>query len=157
MANFLTEADVERSLLEQFRELGYDTASGPEIAPGGERSERKTWADVVLRDRLRSALVRINAHLPAGAVEEALRKVGRLESPSLVLFSFNEILVATDGLEARAGTLTADWDRFMPWRTRPRRRGTGGSGWSGTRKGAARACRWSLRRQDRAGSCDGQP
>jgi type I restriction enzyme R subunit len=25
--------------------------------------------------------------------------------------------VATDGLEARAGTLTADWDRFMPWRT----------------------------------------
>src|SRR5436305_7056577 len=84
MSNFLTEADVERSLLEQFREIGYETAQGPEIAPGGERSERKTWGDVVLRDRLRAALVRINAHLPAGAVEEALRKMGRLESPSLV-------------------------------------------------------------------------
>ncbi len=222
MANFLTEADVERSLLEQLQELGYETVTGPEIAPGGERSERRTWGDVVLRDRLRSALVRINAHLPAGAVEEALRQVGRLESPSLIqnnrrfhqslvekvdvelqlpawagggvsyekvtlidfedpesndflavsqfrleenrkkrrldvvvfvnglplvvfeiknpadenatirdafrqlqtyksefptLFSFNEILVATDGLEARVGTLTADWDRFMPWRT----------------------------------------
>jgi type I restriction enzyme, R subunit len=76
MANFLTEADVERSLLEQFQELGYETVSGPEIAPGGERSERKSWGDVVLRDRLRSALVRINAHLPAGAVEEALRRWG---------------------------------------------------------------------------------
>ena len=33
------------------------------------------------------------------------------------LFSFNEMLVISDGLEARVGTLTADWERFMPWRT----------------------------------------
>lgn len=33
------------------------------------------------------------------------------------LFSFNEALVASDGLEARIGSLTADWERFMPWRT----------------------------------------
>jgi type I restriction enzyme R subunit len=37
------------------------------------------------------------------------------EIPSL--FPTNEILVIADGLEARAGTLTADWERFMPWRT----------------------------------------
>jgi type I restriction enzyme R subunit len=33
------------------------------------------------------------------------------------LFAFNETLVISDGLEARVGTLTADWERFMPWRT----------------------------------------
>ena len=33
------------------------------------------------------------------------------------LFTYNELLVASDGLLARAGTLTADWERFMPWRT----------------------------------------
>jgi type I restriction enzyme R subunit len=33
------------------------------------------------------------------------------------LCAFNEIMVASDGLEARAGSLTADWERFMPWRT----------------------------------------
>ncbi|QDV33712.1 type I restriction endonuclease subunit R [Tautonia plasticadhaerens] len=33
------------------------------------------------------------------------------------LFSCNEVLVASDGLEARVGSLTADWERFMPWRT----------------------------------------
>ena len=39
----------------------------------------------------------------------------KAEIPSL--FVFNEALVASDGLAARAGTLTSDWERFMPWRT----------------------------------------
>ena len=33
------------------------------------------------------------------------------------LFACNELLVASDGLSARHGTLTAPWERFMPWRT----------------------------------------
>ena len=33
------------------------------------------------------------------------------------LFQTNEILIISDGLEARAGTLTSDRDRFMPWKT----------------------------------------
>jgi type I restriction enzyme R subunit len=33
------------------------------------------------------------------------------------LFACNELLVASDGMEARYGTLTAPWERFMPWRT----------------------------------------
>jgi type I restriction enzyme R subunit len=33
------------------------------------------------------------------------------------LFSFNEAMVISDGVEARIGTLTADREWFMPWRT----------------------------------------
>ncbi len=33
------------------------------------------------------------------------------------LFTYNEILMISDGLEARAGTLTSNKDRFMPWKT----------------------------------------
>ena len=33
------------------------------------------------------------------------------------LFVFNEALVISDGLKARVGSLTADRERFMPWRT----------------------------------------
>lgn len=33
------------------------------------------------------------------------------------LFTYNELLIVSDGLEARTGTLTSGWDRFMPWRT----------------------------------------
>lgn len=32
------------------------------------------------------------------------------------LFHFNELLVVSDGTEARIGSLTANWERFMPWR-----------------------------------------
>ncbi len=37
------------------------------------------------------------------------------ELPSL--FVFNELLVASDGLEARIGTLSSNRERFLPWRT----------------------------------------
>lgn len=33
------------------------------------------------------------------------------------LFNYSELLIISDGLEARLGSLTADIDRFMPWRT----------------------------------------
>jgi type I restriction enzyme R subunit len=32
-------------------------------------------------------------------------------------FPYNELLVISDGLDARMGTITSNWERFMPWRT----------------------------------------
>jgi len=37
------------------------------------------------------------------------------EIPSL--FAYDAILIISDGMEARFGTITSGWDRFMPWRT----------------------------------------
>jgi len=39
----------------------------------------------------------------------------KIQIPSL--FTFNEALVISDGVEARVGTLTANREWFMPWRT----------------------------------------
>ena len=33
------------------------------------------------------------------------------------LFFYNEILVASDGLDAKAGSLSANWDRFIAWKS----------------------------------------
>lgn len=33
------------------------------------------------------------------------------------LFNTNSILIASDGLEARAGTISSEYSRFMPWKT----------------------------------------
>ena len=37
------------------------------------------------------------------------------EIPSI--FVYNELLIISDGMQARFGALTSGWDRFMPWRT----------------------------------------
>ena len=213
-----SELVVEQAALEWFDALGYSTLNATEIAPDQPNSERQTYADVVLRDRLRNALEMINPDLPASAIEDAIAHITRAESPSLTennrrfhqfltdgvdveyqhngrtkyekvwlldfddpnnndwlavnqfsviegkhnrrpdivvfinglpiavielknpieenatikgafnqlqtykndipcLFPFNEILLVSDGTEARVGTLTADWEWFMPWRT----------------------------------------
>ena len=39
----------------------------------------------------------------------------KIQIPSL--FTYNELLIISDGLEARVGSVTADTERFMPWRT----------------------------------------
>jgi len=34
------------------------------------------------------------------------------------LFTYNVLLIASDGWEAKSGTITSDWSRFLPWKTR---------------------------------------
>lgn len=218
MKTTFTESEVEEAAIHWFKELGYEWFYGPEITPGEPRAERDDYRSPVLPHRLRSALERINPELPAEAIEEAYRKLTRLEAPSLVrnnqafhrmivngitvqyrnaagvvksdtvwpidfeqqannhfavvnqftmlgfdnrrpdvvvfvnglplsvielknaadekadiwqafnqlqtykqqapqLFYFNEVCVISDGLNARVGSLTADRERFTPWRT----------------------------------------
>jgi type I restriction enzyme R subunit len=215
----LTESEVESAALTWLSSLGYTSIFGPDIAPEEPAAERESFQEIILSRRLHDALSRLNLSIPADALEEALRKVTRQESPSLMannrafhrllidgvpveyqredgsiagdharlvdfenpesneflavnqftviegqqnrrpdivifvnglpfavielknpadedatiqnafqqlqtykndipsLFTYNEILVISDGLEARAGTLTSEWARFMPWRT----------------------------------------
>jgi type I restriction enzyme R subunit len=215
----LTESVVEESALRWLEELGFLVLNGPEIAPEEPQAERASYDEVILPQRVRDAIARLNPHIPAGAQEEAFLKLIRQESPSLIgnnhtfhqrlingvdvecsradgtigyerlrlidfadpdrnewvavnqftvieghhnrrpdivlfvnglplavielknaadedatiwtafdqlqtykhqipaLFAFNEVLVISDGLTARVGSLTADREWFMPWRT----------------------------------------
>lgn len=81
----LTEDNLaEQPALEWFRELGYETAFGPDISPGGSRPERASFDQVVLVGRLQKALARLNPHLPAEALEDALHQLLHLDSPNLI-------------------------------------------------------------------------
>ncbi len=215
----LTESEVEVVALAWLERIGWQVKHGAEIAPGGLFAERADYCEVVLAQRLRDALVKLNPDLPADALEDAFRRIthppgttlearnrafhrmlaegvtveyrrsdGTLAGaqarlvdfddpgsndwlavnqftvsenrhtrrPDIVLFvnglplaiielknpadeqatlwtayqqlqtykqeipslfTYNEALVVSDGFEARIGTLTADRDRFMPWRT----------------------------------------
>lgn len=214
-----TESVVEQATLAWLEALGYAIAHGPEIGCGQPGAEREDWSQVVLEMRLRQALGKLNPKVPASAIEEAFRKLTRVNSPSLLagnhsmhrllvegvpveyqrednsiggdivrvidfdnpenndflavnqltvvenkherrpdvvlyvnglplavielknaadenatiwsafnqlqtykqqiptLFTWNAALVISDGVQARIGTLTADRERFMPWRT----------------------------------------
>lgn len=85
MRHAVSESTVEEAALSWFEELGYGIANGPAIAPGEPEAEREAFDQVVLVDRLREAIERLNPEIPEEAREEAFRKVLRPESQSLVV------------------------------------------------------------------------
>ena len=219
MTSVFTESVVEEAALAWLEGLGYDVLHGPDIAPGQQKAERDVFGQVVLEERLRLALIRLNPTLPTEALDDAYRKLTRVDGPTLVarnralhrilvdgvtveyrrnvgsiagaqarvldfddpdnndwlavnqftvvenkanrrpdvvlfvnglplgvielknaadenatvwsafqqlqtykqdipsLFTFNEAMVVSDGVSARIGTLTADREWFLPWRT----------------------------------------
>ena len=50
-------------------------------------------------------------------IESAFRQIQTYKQQIPGLFTCNEMIVISDGIEARIGTLTAIRERFMPWRT----------------------------------------
>jgi type I restriction enzyme R subunit len=47
----------------------------------------------------------------------AFQQIQTYKAQIPTLFTYNELLIISDGMEARVGSLTADTERFMPWRT----------------------------------------
>ena len=80
----LNESIVEDAALTWFAELGYAVGHGPQLAPGEPAAERDSFGEVVLVGRLREAIRRLNPAIPEEAREEALRKVLRVATTSLV-------------------------------------------------------------------------
>lgn len=58
-----------------------------------------------------------NAASETATIDAAFDQLQTYKEQIPSLFRTNAILVASDGLTARAGSLTADKDRFMPWRS----------------------------------------
>src|SRR5437879_1043798 len=77
------ETVVEESALAWLESLGYAVKHGPEIAPDELFSERQDYGQVILTTRLREALLRLNPTLPAEAIDDAFRKIIRLEGATL--------------------------------------------------------------------------
>ncbi|MBP1931973.1 type I restriction endonuclease subunit R [Ammoniphilus resinae] len=79
-----TEDLLEEAVIEILQEMGYDYAFGPEIGHDGERPERLDYREVILEQRLRDALFKLNRELPDEAIEEAYRRIISANSPSLI-------------------------------------------------------------------------
>ncbi len=97
----LTESTIETIALDWLRPLGWTVAHGPDIAPGTPTAERAEYGEVVLHDRLRSALVRLNPELPDDALEDARRRLTRPDGATLETRNrdFHRMLVAGVNVE----------------------------------------------------------
>ncbi|WED77251.1 type I restriction endonuclease subunit R [Aeromonas allosaccharophila] len=214
----MTEDQLEQEVLGWLAEVGYRVVCGYDIAPDSDNPWREQFQQVLLRERLREAIARLNPSVPLVAREDALTQVVNLDTPALLsanrafhrllvngvpvqyqrdgetvgdfvrlvdfeqptanewlainqfsikgpkhtrrpdiilfinglplvvlelknpadvhadiwkafdqlqtykeqipdLFQYNEIMIASDGSEARMGSLSADAERFMQWRT----------------------------------------
>ena len=100
----MEEKDVEDAALTWLQGLGWRTAYGPDIAIGGLFAERRNYKDAVLMLRLRDALGRLNPDLPASALDDAFRKLTRLEGATLETRNrhFHRLLVDGVTVEYRA-------------------------------------------------------
>jgi len=79
----IDESIIEQAALDYLESLGYATLRGNDIAPGEPAAERTDYGQVILEDRLRQALARLNPTIPAEALDDAFRKLTRPEGPTL--------------------------------------------------------------------------
>ena len=64
------EDQLEEIILEELQGLGYEYAFGPDIARDGPNPERMDYKEVILPNRVRDALQRLNPKIPEEALEE---------------------------------------------------------------------------------------
>ena len=80
----ITENIIEESAIEILQSLGWEYQNGKEISPEGLFCERENYQQIVLVNRLRNAIAKINPHIPTDAQEAAVQKVLRIYSPVLL-------------------------------------------------------------------------
>jgi type I restriction enzyme R subunit len=84
MSAVFSESTVEDAALAWLQAAGWRVAHGPDIAPDMPAAERRDYGEVVLAQRLRDALARLNPLLPAEALEDAFRKLARPDGVDLL-------------------------------------------------------------------------
>lgn len=100
MRNFITESEIEQIALDILsNDLGYTVLYGPDIAEG-DRKERD-YTEVVLQQRLRTAIEKFNPTIPEEAKEEAFKKALRTVTVSLADNNEHFHRMLTEGVDVK--------------------------------------------------------
>ena len=77
----LLESDIEQMAIELLKAKRWEYLYGPDIAPDGETPMRAAFDEVVLREKLERAVVRLNPSVKEEVRDEAIKTVLRIASP----------------------------------------------------------------------------
>jgi type I restriction enzyme, R subunit len=95
----ITESSIESFAIELLVNHGYQYIYGPDIAPDSDRPERTTFEDIILLERIKRAVSRINPNIPIEALEDAIKQIERLNSPELITNNENFHRILTEGIK----------------------------------------------------------
>ncbi len=112
----LNEQQLEELCLNWFQQVGWRFAHGPDIAPDSSAPERTDYRQVVLRERLLAALARINPHIPAAALEQAVHALQTVSEPQMVVRnrSVHRLLLSGVAVQFEIGEQKKqDWVYFI--------------------------------------------
>lgn len=74
----ILEDDIEQLVIDELQKQGYHYLFGPDIATDGLNPERASYQEVILVDRLRAAISKINPDVLVDTREYALKEVLRV-------------------------------------------------------------------------------
>ena len=80
----LLESDIEQMAIELLTAKRWEYLYGPTIAPDGETPMRRTFDEVVLREKLEQAVKRLNPTQTDAVRDEAVKTVLRIASPDVL-------------------------------------------------------------------------
>ena len=109
------ESIVELAALEYFRDLGYQTAFGPSLGPGEANEERASFEHVILYGHLRDAARRINPGTDWSLLNEAIKRLERAESQSLIDENFRIHELLTKGVPVEYRDLDGTLRTIRVW------------------------------------------
>ncbi|MCS6479757.1 type I restriction endonuclease subunit R [Burkholderia thailandensis] len=114
----MTEDQLEQETLGWLSEVGYECLFGPDVAPDGANAERTDYRQVLLVERMRGAIARLNPSIPLAAREDALRQVRDLGIPVQLSANrrFHQMLVGGVPVEyQKHGETRGDFVRLIDW------------------------------------------
>ncbi|MGK9369405.1 type I restriction endonuclease subunit R [Melioribacter sp. Ez-97] len=107
----MIESDIEQFTIELLENLGYEYVSPASISPdasttlqqaqsssSASSAERQTFDDVLLINKLKNAVDRINPTIPAEAKEDAIKQILRISSPDLIANNETFHRMLTEGI-----------------------------------------------------------
>ena len=80
----MTENEIEKLAITLLEHQGYTYINGVHLAPDAPDSERTTFEEVVLKQRLENAVRRINPMIPLDAQQDAVKQILRIASPDVL-------------------------------------------------------------------------
>ncbi|MCB1988203.1 MAG: type I restriction endonuclease subunit R, partial [Burkholderiaceae bacterium] len=116
----MTEDQLEQETLGWLAEVGYAHRFGPDISPDGTDQERDDYRQVLLVERLRNALTRLNPDIPLAAREDALQQVRDLGIPVQLAANRHVHKLLVGGVPVqyqKDGETRGDFVRLIDWVT----------------------------------------